>query len=78
MAKDMFVRAKTLKIKGIDVQPVTPCSFSLRIISIYIIIYIKLINYFLLCPVVGSRFGDFISTHDIHLANNGEINDHVA
>ena len=52
MAKDMLVRAKTLKIKGIDVQPINPCSFSPRIIYIYIIIYIKLINYFLLCPVV--------------------------
>ena len=28
--------------------------------------------------VYNKSFGDFISTHHIHLANNGEINDHVA
>ena len=28
--------------------------------------------------IYNKRFGDFISAHDIHLANNGEINDHVA
>ena len=32
----------------------------------------------MLVRVYNNSFGDFISTHDIHLANNGEINDHVA
>jgi len=28
--------------------------------------------------IYNKRFGDFLSTHDIHLANSGEINDHAA
>ena len=36
MAKNMLVRAKILKVfhAGIDVQPVTPCSFSPKIIYV--------------------------------------------
>ena len=39
MAKNMLVRAKILKVNtlfhaGIDVQPVTPCSFSPKIIYV--------------------------------------------
>ena len=28
--------------------------------------------------IYNKSFGNFVSTHDIHLANNGEINDHIA
>ena len=62
MATGMLVRAKILRSNtpfhaSMDVQPVTPCNFSLKII--YVSKRLKWafssvsINYFLLCPVVN-------------------------
>ena len=62
MAKNMLVRAKILKVfhAGIDVQPVTPCSFSPKIIYVskrlewaFPCVRLISLHYFLWCPVIN-------------------------
>ena len=61
MAKNMLVRAKILKVNtrfhaGIDVQPVTHCSFS-RIqkvrVGVSLCVQLTSLHYFLWCPVIN-------------------------
>ena len=65
-SKGMRARAKILKVNrrfhaSIDVQPVTPCSFSLKIIYVSkrlewcVFLWVQLISlgYFLLCPAIN-------------------------
>ena len=61
----MLARAKILKVNtrfhaGIDVQPVTPCSFSLKIIYaskrlewVFSSVQLTFLGYFLLCPAIN-------------------------
>ena len=66
MAKNMLVRAKILKVNtrfhaGIDVQPVTPSSFSPKIIyvskkvrvGVSLCVQLTSLHYFLWCPVIN-------------------------
>ena len=65
MAKNMLVRANMLKVNtrfqaGIDVQPVTSCSFSPKIIYVskklewaFPSVQLTSLHYFLWCPVIN-------------------------
>ena len=66
MAKNILARAKILKVNtrvhaGIDVQPVTPCSFSPKIIYVSkrlerafpSVSNLTSLHYFLWCPVIN-------------------------
>ena len=90
MAKNMLVRAKILKVNtrfhaGIDVQPVTPSSFSPKIIYVskrLCPINLSSLLFIVPCNQQGNQvhlcnksFGDFLGTI---LENKGEINKHVA
>ena len=85
MAKNMLVRAKILRINtrfhaGIDVQPVTPCSFSPKIIYVS-----KRLEWrFPLCPINLSSLLFMVPCNQqgnqVRICNKsfGEIHYHVA